>query len=160
MNHMKRTTIIFALSLALLLTLSGCAELDSHSKTYRFEGSINLYKSSIRWGEWVGALQLYRKPEDKQVAPPSEQYLRHLEKIKVKHIEELNSQMNPDEKTGQTFFLIEYHMDNSTKIHSIRHKVLWWHDTESKTWFAKTPLPKEFDMSEQEARTIKLSPRN
>lgn len=161
MSHIPMKAFSITMFFTLILLISGCAELDSHSKLSRFEGSINVYKGSLRWGEWHGAIELHRTPENKkQMKKPSEKYLQHLSTIKVKHIEDKMSQMNPDKITGQSLFIIEYRFEDSVKMNTIRHMVYWWHDKETNTWYTKTPLPKEFDMSEEEQRTIKLSPKN
>ena len=149
------------ISSILLLLMTACAELDSHSKISRFQQSENTYRAALRWGEWLGAFQLQRiKPgsnnNSKVIQPPSEAYLDHLDTIKVKHIEVLSSGMHEDKETGETRFLIEYRFDNSAIIKKIRHKVSWWHDRKSNIWFTSTPLPKEFDLPKY--RTIKLSP--
>ncbi|MCU7800474.1 MAG: hypothetical protein KZQ70_10070 [gamma proteobacterium symbiont of Lucinoma myriamae] len=54
-------------------------------------------------------------------------------------------------------FRIEYRLDNSAKIKTIRHTVSWWYDKEGNHWFTDTPLPKEFDLPK--VKTIKLSPK-
>lgn len=149
------------ISSTLLLLMTACAEMDSHSKVSRFQQSENTYRASLRWGEWLGAIQLQRtKPgsnsDSKGFIQPSEAYLNHLDTIKVTHIETLSSAMHEDKKTAATLFLIEYRFDNSAIINKIRHKMTWWHDQESNIWYTDTPLPEEFDLPQY--RTIKLSP--
>lgn len=160
--HLNINKIIaLFISSILLLVITGCGELsglDSNSKVSRFTKSERTYKASLRWGEWIGAIQLHRSPEDKQIKPFSDEYLEYLSTIKIKNIEAQNSGMNPDKETGQTLYIIEFRFDNSAKINKIRHMVHWWYDKKSNTWFTKTPLPKEFDLPEK--KTIKLSPKN
>jgi len=140
----------------------------------------------MRWAEWSTYLYLLRKkPNSNQaekvitIRDPStakkykviedqttsyndseeeklskEALIDHLSTIKVKRAEVLSSSMNGD--TGESRILIEYRFDNSAKINSIRHKVHWWHDKESNTWFSETPMPKEFEPGK---KTIKLSPK-
>ena len=160
MQHIQnliRTIIISSI----LLLMTACAEMDSHSAISRFIQSEDTYKASLRWGEWMGVFQLYRNKPGNQsnktkIKPPSEEYLEHLETIIVTHIEVLHSGMHKDKETGDTLFLIEYRFDFSTKVKKIRHKIAWWHDDKSNIWYTATPLPKEFDLPKR--RTIKLSP--
>lgn len=160
----KRSTIfILILLVSCIVSCAEIAGMDSHSSISRFKHSEDLYKASLRWGEWINIFQLQR-PRDSDdisaVKPPSEALLTHLAHIKVTHTETLSSGINEDKATGQTLFLIEYHFDNSAKIQTIRHKVDWWYDSENNIWFTNTSLPKEFDVPETAPGTIKLSPKN
>lgn len=145
-----------------MLLLTACAELDSHSQISRFQKSEDVYRASMRWGEWTNMFQLMRdKPgsdiNSTKLKPLSDEHLTHLETIKVKHIEVLSSGMNEEEGTGESRLKIEYRFDHSAKIQSFKHTVSWWYDKESNNWFTSTPLPEEFDLPK--SRTIKLSPR-
>ncbi|MCP3849413.1 MAG: hypothetical protein GY694_04125 [Gammaproteobacteria bacterium] len=189
----KKTAAAYLLTPFILLLVTACAELDSHSSFSRFERSENLYLSSMRWAEWSTYLYLLReKPSSNKaekmitIRDPStakkyevvedqtssynnleeeissrEALVDHLNTIKVKRAEVLSSSMNSDGETGESRILIEYRFDNSAKINSIRHKVRWWYDEESNTWFSETPMPKEFKPKQPlsgKKKTIKLSP--
>ena len=150
------------MSALILLFITACAEMDSHSSVSRFKQSEDTYKGSMRWGEWASIFQLMRdKPGSdagsSKLKPPSDEYLMHLDTIKVKNIEVLSSGRNDKQGTGESRFKIEYHLHNSAKINSIRQTVSWWYDDKNNFWFTSTPLPKEFDLPQ--SKTIKLSPR-
>lgn len=166
MQTIKKTITALFISSLVLLLFSACADMDSHSTISRFNKSENTYRASIRWGEWPGVFQL-QKPvpwlntEQAEIKPPSEEYSKHLETIKVVHIDVISSGMHQNEKTGESVLNIEYHFENSTKVHKLRHKVSWWHDKESNIWFTNSTLPEEFDLPKAKTRmknTIKLSP--
>lgn len=149
------------ISSIILLLLTACAEMDSHSSISRFQKSEDVYRASMRWGEWTNAFQLMReKPgsdsSSTELKPLTDDYLSYLETIKVKHVEVLASGMNEKEGSGESKLKIEYRFDNSLKINTIRQTVSWWYDKESNHWFTNTPLPKEFDLPK--SKTIKLSP--
>lgn len=137
--------------------------MDSHSSISRFQKSEDVYRASMRWGEWHNVFQLMKDKPDTDIhssklKPVSETYLNHLETIKVKHIEVLSSGINDKEGTGESRLKIEYRFDNSAKINSIRQTVFWWYDEASNHWFTNSPLPEEFDLPK--SRTIKLSPKS
>ncbi len=143
---------------ALLILLSGCAEMDSHSQISRFQNSEDIYRASMRWGEWTNLFQLMKNKPDStsELEKPSEDYLTHLDGISVESVEVLSSGMNKDKGTGHSTLKIGYRFNNSVKVHSIKHTIAWWYHEESNLWFTDTPLPEEFDLPE--SRTIKLSP--
>ena len=158
----KLFTVLTASSLILLL-ITACAEMDSHSSISRFQKSEDVYRASMRWGEWTNLFQLMKdKPdsnaESAKLTPPSEAYLTHLDSIKVKHIEVVSSGMNDKKGTGESRFKIEYRFDHSAKIKLIRQTVSWWYDKKNNLWFTNTPLPEEFDLPK--SRTIRLSPKD
>jgi len=161
-TQLQPSWLALLLSMLTMLLLSACAEMDSHSQISRFQKSEDVYRASMRWGEWTNTFQLMRdKPgsdnSNSKLKPLSDEYLTHLETIKVKHIEVLSSGMSKKEGTGESRLKIEYHFDHSAKIQLVRHTVSWWYDKESNNWFTGTPLPKEFDLPK--SKTIKLSPR-
>ena len=159
--HYLQSKFIFILFSSLLLILSGCAELDSHSSISRFVKAENVYRASIRWEEWEGLSQLMRSnPEtsDSKMKPISEEQREHLESIKVAHVEVLSSGIIEEDKSGESLFEIEYRFDNSAVIKKFKHKVKWWFDKENNSWYTDTPLPKEF--AKPKSRTIKLSPHS
>lgn len=154
--------IFISFFLLTILFTSSCAELDSHDKSYRFNDSITLYKNSLRWGQWTNLIQLQRpEPEadNTDFEDPAQYSLIKLKKIKVTHIEDIGTQMDPNERNAKTIFLIEFHFDNSSVITSIHHTVNWWYDEENNLWFTNTALPKEFKLAEKQLKTIKLSPQ-
>lgn len=161
-HQLKRAFSALIMSSLILLLITACAEMDSHSSTSRFQKSEDIYRASMRWGEWSNTFQLMRDKPDSasgstKLKPPSEEYLVHLDTIKVKFVEVLSSGMNKEEGIGESRFRIEYRLDNSAKINTIRQTVSWWYDKEGNHWFTNTPLPKEFDLPK--SRTIKLSPK-
>lgn len=116
----------------------------------------------MRWGEWENVYQLLKPNPDSissQLKSPSEEYLNFLSTIKIAHVELVKSGITVPDKSGESLFKIEYRLENSAKIHKIRHKVDWWYSKEGNTWFSDTPLPKEFAMPPK-SRTIKLSPKS
>lgn len=81
--------------------------MDSHSSISRFQKSENIYRASMRWGEWTNTFQLMRDKPDSdsgstKLKPPSEEYLVHLDTIKVKFVEALSSGMNEEEGSGES----------------------------------------------------------
>jgi len=161
---MPRLKFIFSLiGLSLFIVFStACSELasmDSHSKISRFQHSEDIYRAAMRWEEWNDMFHLMKnKPNSlNKLKKPSEDYLSHLDKIKVREVEVLSSNMEKELGTGFSKFKIGYHLDTALKIHSIRHTVYWWYHKESNTWFTDTPLPKAFDIPK--SRTIRLSPK-
>lgn len=167
----KLTSSLVVLSMLLLMTACGqLAELDSHSTVSRFQKAEDLYKASMRWGEWPTLFHLIKpRPEQatqitsiennkqEKLQPPSEALLTHLDTIKVSSIDVLSDTMNEKSGTAKTRFQIDYYREDSTKIHTFRHTVMWWYDKEGNNWFSDTPLPKEFALPEHP--TIKLSPK-
>lgn len=136
--------------------------MDSHSAISRFQKSEDIYRASMRWGEWTNTFQLMRDNPDSdnstaKLKPPSEELLIHLDTIKVQHVEVLDSGMDEKEGKGQSRFKIEYNLDNSAVIKSIRHTVSWWYDRKANHWFTDTPLPEELDLPK--TKTIRLSPK-
>ncbi len=96
------------------------------------------------------------------ITAPSEKLLKHLGTIHVKEVHVITSGMTDVSDEGgsaRTMYEISYHTENSVKVHKIRHRVNWWYYKEANSWFTNTPLPKEFQLSELEERTIKLSPK-
>lgn len=159
--QLKRAFSILLISTFILL-LSACAEMDSHSSISRFQKSEDVYRASMRWGEWSNTFQLMRdKPgsdnSTSALKPLTDEYLTYLETIKVKHIEVIRSGMNEKEGSGESKFDIEFHFDHSVKIKSVRHTVSWWYDQETNYWFTNTPLPEAFNLPKK--TTIKLSPK-
>lgn len=161
MSRLQKNIFISFFLLTILFT-SSCAELDSHSKSYRFNDSITLYKSSLRWGQWTNLIQL-QKPEpgadNTDFEDPAQYSLIKLNKIKVIHIEDIGTQMDPNERNAKTIFLIEFHFDDSSVISAINHTVNWWYNAEDNIWYTNTALPKEFKLTEKQLKTIKLSPQ-
>ena len=159
MFQVKNNVLLISLLLFFLLSITGCAEMDSHSEISRFQNSENVYRASMRWGEWSNLFQLMRERPDStsKLTALSEEYITHLEGIKIKDIEVLNSNMSEESGTGETRFKIGYRLDNSLKIIPIKHTVSWWYQEEANIWFTDTPLPKEFDLPK--TKTIKLSPK-
>lgn len=162
-NQQSKFFTVLTVSSLILLLMTACAELDSHSTISRFQDSEDVYRASMRWGEWTNLFQLMKDKPDSEadssaLKSPSEAYLTHLDSIKVKQIQVISSAMNDKEGTGESRFKIEYRLDNSAKINLIRHTVSWWYDKENNLWFTTTPLPEEFDLPQ--SRTIRLSPKN
>ncbi len=162
-NQQSKFFTVLTVSSLILLLMTACAELDSHSTISRFQDSEDVYRASMRWGEWTNLFQLMKDKPDSEadssaLKSPSEAYLIHLDSIKVKQIQVISSAMNDKEGTGESRFKIEYRLDNSAKINLIRHTVSWWYDKENNLWFTTTPLPEEFDLPQ--SRTIRLSPKN
>ena len=168
----KKIVSAFVISSLILLIITACAELDSHSPVYRFQKAEDAYRAGMRWGEWESVLyQIRPNPKTVVVTVDStdeadnyikektsrDELLTHLVTIKVTNAEALSSSMNEDEGTGETRMMIQYRFENSAKIQTIRYKVSWWHDEKSNTWFTETPLPKEFEPPKH--KTIKLSPK-
>ncbi len=167
----KLSIVVILLSILFLITACGdLAELDTHSTVSRFQKSEDLYKASLRWGEWPTFFHLIR-PRTAQATPlttdavdnkaeafkpPSEELLNHLDTFKVSGVEVLSSAMNEKQGTGKTRFQIDYYRDDSTKINSFRQSVDWWYDKPSNNWYTDTPLPEEFALPRHP--TIKLSP--
>ena len=149
--------------LFVMLFVTSCAELDSHSKLNRFKDSENIFKASLRWGEWMNLLQLQKAdPDNKQLRfdIASEQYLEQLSHIKVTHVESIGAQMSTDGTRSKTIYLIEYHLDDSSSIKKIRHTVDWWHDEETNRWYTSSVLPEEFkEHIKPKLDTYKLSPK-
>ena len=133
--------------------------MNSHSEASRFQNAEDVYRASMRWGEWDNAFQLMKERPDSitKLKPPSEEYSTHLGTIKIKEIEVLSSGMNADLGTGQSKFKINYRFENSAVIKNIRHTIVWWYFKEANIWLTDTPLPKEFDLPK--VKTIKLSPK-
>ena len=124
-NQQRKLFTVLTVSSLILLLMTACAEMDSHSTISRFQNSEDVYRASMRWGEWSNVFQLMKdKPdsnaESTKLAPPSEAYLTHLDSIKVKHIEVISSGINDKEGTGESKFKIEYRFDHSAKIKLIR----------------------------------------
>ncbi|MCK5697160.1 MAG: hypothetical protein KAI02_03300 [Gammaproteobacteria bacterium] len=141
---------------------TGCTDLqsmDSNSKISRFQNSEDVYRASMRWGEWNDLFHLMKDKPDAadKLKQPSEDYLLHLETIKVKEVTVIGSNMDKALGEGFSQFKIGYRIDSVLKLYSIRHKVNWWYHKESNLWFTDTPLPKEF--APPKRRTIKLSPK-
>lgn len=162
MRPFQKYTLIFFITLSLLLT--SCAELDSHSKIYRFNDSENTYKASLRWGQWMNLLQLQRNDPDSgekvTFSEVSNEYLEQLNHIKVTHIESIGSSMNAEGTKSKVIYLIEFHYDSSSIIKKINHTVDWWYDEPNNFWYTSTALPKEFNLNKQpKLNTIKLSPK-
>ena len=163
--HINKDTmsalIVSAMILFLVTACAEMAEMDSHSSISRFQKSENVFRASMRWGEWENVYQLLKpnpdNPSDK-LKSPSEEYLNYLGTIKVAHIEVVKSGITEIDKAAESLFLIEYRFDNSAKIRRIRHKVYWWYNKEANTWFSDTPLPEVFAMPK--SKTIKLSPKS
>jgi len=157
-SQTKNNYLLISLVLFFFSLISGCAEMDSHSQISRFQNSEDIYRASMRWGEWTNLFQLMKDKPDAttKLEQASEDYLTHLESISIEDAEVLSSGMNKAEETGQTKLKIGYRFDNSAKVHSIKHTIAWWYHEESNTWFTDTALPEEFDLPE--SRTIKLSP--
>jgi len=159
LSQAKNNVLFISLVLFFLTLITSCAEMDSHSEISRFQNSENVYRASMRWGEWSNLFQLMRERPDStsKLTALSEEYITHLEGIKIKDIEVLNSNMSEKSGTGETRFKIGYRLDNSLKIIPIKHTVSWWYQEEANIWFTDTPLPKEFDLPK--TKTIKLSPK-
>ena len=153
------TISILLLSLFLLTACAGLAEMDSHSKIARFQNAEDVYRASMRWGEWNNVFQLMKdKPDStEKLKPPSDDASVYLEKIKVRDIEVLSSGMKKDLGTGHSKFRIGYRFENSAVIKTLHHNVSWWYYEKGNVWFTDTPLPKEFDLPE--SNTIRLSPK-
>ena len=157
----KKYAFFFFITLSLLLSAS--CELDPHSKVNRFNDSENIYKASLRWGQWMNLLQLQQSDPDGQKVTfeeASTEYLEQLSHIKVTHIENIGGTMNAEGTKSTNIYLIEFHYDTSTSIKKINHTVDWWFDGPSNFWYTSTGLPKEFNLNiHPQLNTIKLSPK-
>ncbi|WP_198264860.1 hypothetical protein [sulfur-oxidizing endosymbiont of Gigantopelta aegis] len=167
------TLIITAFILLFMAACSQLSELDSSSPVFRFQKTEDLYRASMRWGEWPNLFQIMRdNPKNKSTGQtseqvplkkedwnrPTEERMIHLSTIKISSVSALSSGMSEEKGEGTTRLLIEYHFDSSVTVLSLRHTLHWWYDKENNAWYTDTPLPKEFDAPKH--KTIKLSPKH
>jgi len=159
-QRIKKTVMQLIISGLLVALVSSCAELDTHNPGNRFQQADNLYRASMRWGEWHSLFQLMKANPNNpfsKITPLSKEYIEHLSEIQVAHIEVVNTGIVEPEKSAKTIYLIEFHPLNSSVIKKVHLSINWWYDDKLNKWFTDTPLPKEFEPPKK--KTIKLSPR-
>jgi hypothetical protein len=161
---MRNSGFFYCLFIIILpvISLSGCAELDSSSSTNRFQSAVNLYNNSIRWHDWNKVFQLMQNKPDSSndtILSPTAEQLEHLEGFKIVRVNILNTMITEEDKSADVVFVIEYRRTNSLKVHSVRHNTSWWFNDEDNIWYTETALPEIFYPTPNARKTIKYSPQ-
>ena len=96
MFKIRKIVSALIISSLILLLITACAELDSHSNISRFQQSEDLYQAGMRWGEWSKVLYLIRpRPESS-------------------NSEKMITKVNPD--NGKKYQVVEIKQGNNDSI--------------------------------------------
>ena len=132
-------TLLVALS---MLLLGGCAT-DQRNKS--LTETLNAYGSTVRWGDFVSALQ-FVDPKVRDKNPPSSLEMSRYQQYKVSGYDEGPGPVPSGEFEVTQVVQINLVNVNTQSERTITDRQTWHYDTEGKHWWLVSGLP---DISRQ-----------
>lgn len=126
--------LYFIFSLCLLCgVLQGCA---TQKQSMRLDDTLNLYASTMRWGDFRGAIQFFSSPALYQNIN-----FAQLKTIKVTGYEVQNSQLLKEGNELRQTVEIRYYDTDVGSEHQLIDRQVWSYHPDKEVWLLDSAMP-------------------
>lgn len=128
----------WAIALALLLALAGCA--TGGQKMDDLQRAQYDYSAAIRWNDFEGAWSMV-DPDYRKKHPKTDLEFERYKQIQVAGYTDLAAQVAPDNLSARREIQISVINKHDMSERGIRYTEVWRYDPEAKTWWVTSGLP-------------------
>jgi hypothetical protein len=116
---------------------AGCQRVKTEQQVKTLDESHKTYGKMLRWKEYEQAVR-YIVPRE---GPAKSLDLESLDDVRITSYEVVDKLIVQDENEAVITVKIEFYVEDTGKVHSLRDEQNWWYEPEAERWFLDDSLP-------------------